>query len=170
MELAVELGDRVAGLVVVGAGLPGWEPDDGGYTPPEWETLDPLWEAEDWEAIARVDVSVWGVGVGRDRSDVDPVFIDKMMEMDITPVMTELERDEHMSWMDPPVAHRIEEITVPAMVIVGAHDLPDLVEGTEHLARRLSGTRHVIPGTAHLPSLERPEQFNRLLRDFLESF
>ena len=169
LELAVELGDRVDGIVVSGAGLPGWEPADGGYTPPQWADLDPLWEAEDWDEIVRIDAEVWAVGVGREKSEVDPGFVAKMMEMDLKPVTTELERDEYMSWADPPISHRIDQIQAPAMVVVGEHDLPDIVTSTGLLAERLGAKRHVLAGTAHLPALETPGAFNRILEDFLTS-
>jgi len=170
LELATTIPERVAGILVSGSGLPGWEPEDGGYTPPQWSNLDPLWEAEDWDAIARIDAEVWAIGVGREESEVDPGFIAKMMEMDIGPIKTEFERDKYMTWMEPPIAGRIDEIEAPAVVVVGEHDLPDLVTSTAHLANRLGAERHVLPGTAHLPSLETPEQFNQVLETFLRSF
>jgi pimeloyl-ACP methyl ester carboxylesterase len=170
MELAVTIPERVAGILVAGSGLPGWEPEDGGYTPPQWSNLDPLWEAEDWDAIARIDAEVWAIGVSREESEVDPGFIAKMVEMDREPIKTENERDKYMTWMEPPIAGRIDEIQAPAVVVVGEHDLPDLVTSTAHLAERLGAERHVLPGTAHLPSLETPEQFNLVLGSFLRSF
>jgi pimeloyl-ACP methyl ester carboxylesterase len=54
--------------------------------------------------------------------------------------------------------------------MVGEHDLPDCRQSAELLAEALS--EHdpiVIPGAAHLPSLEQPESFNRALLGFLES-
>lgn len=170
MELAVTIPERVAGILVSGSGLPGWEPEDGGYSPPQWSNLDPLWEAEDWDAIAKIDAEVWAIGVGREESDVDPGFIAKMVEMDLKPITTELERDEYMSWLEPPIAGRIDEIEAPAVVVVGEHDLPDLVTSTKLLAERLGADHHVLPGTAHLPSLETPERFNQVLEAFLRSF
>ena len=170
LELSAELGSRVPGIMVVGAGLPGWSPDDGGYTPPQWENLDPLWEAKDWDAIVGIDAEVWAVGMGREVSDVDPAFLALMMEMDLKAVTTELERDEYMTWMEPPISERMDEIEARATVVVGEHDLPDVVTSTGHLAERLGGERIVIPGTAHLPSLERPVEFNAILERFLGSF
>lgn len=170
LELAVTIPDRVVGILVAGTGLPGWQPEGGGYTPPQWANLDPLWEAEDWERLATIDAEVWAIGVGREESDVDPAFVAEMIEMDLKPISTELERDEHMSWLEPSIEDRIDEIDVPAVVVVGEHDLPDLVTGTGHLADRIGAERHVLSGTAHLPSLERPDQFNPILTEFLASF
>jgi pimeloyl-ACP methyl ester carboxylesterase len=61
------------------------------------------------------------------------------------------------------------EIEAPALIMVGAHDLPDVRQSADHLAATLSGGKAVvIPDAAHLPSLEQPETFNRALLGFLE--
>jgi pimeloyl-ACP methyl ester carboxylesterase len=53
---------------------------------------------------------------------------------------------------------------------VGEHDLPNLIESAHYLAGRLSDRPAVvIEDTAHLPSLERPAQFNQVLSSFLGS-
>lgn len=170
MEVAVTSPDRVDGLVVVGTGLPGWKPKEGGYIPPQWADLDPLWKAEDWEAITTIDADVWGVGVGRSREQMDQGLYELIRIMDRRPVTTEMERDDHMSWMEPPISARLDELAVPAMVVVGAHDLPDVIQGCRLLAGRISDRDVVvIPDAAHLPNLERPEVFNPVLAAFLSS-
>ncbi len=55
--------------------------------------------------------------------------------------------------------------------VVGQYDLPDIVEGTDRLAKRISNqSRVVIADAAHLPSFEQPEVFNPLLESFIGSF
>ena len=54
--------------------------------------------------------------------------------------------------------------------MVGANDQPEKIESAEYLAGRVSQRNHVvIPGAAHLPSLEKPKAFNTALRDFLDT-
>jgi pimeloyl-ACP methyl ester carboxylesterase len=70
--------------------------------------------------------------------------------------------------LEPPALSRLGEIGVPALVLVGEHDVPDVLESAERLARDIPGARKIVlPGTAHLPSLEQPEVFNRLVLKFL---
>ena len=62
------------------------------------------------------------------------------------------------------------DINTPTLVMVGAHDLPDLIESAHYLAYRLSEQPSVvIEDAAHLPSLEQPEAFNSALLAFLDS-
>jgi pimeloyl-ACP methyl ester carboxylesterase len=63
---------------------------------------------------------------------------------------------------------RLEEIQVPTLIIIGELDQPDFCEIADTLAARIpNAEKAVIPGVAHLPSMEEPEQFNRVVLDFL---
>ncbi|WP_200309350.1 alpha/beta fold hydrolase [Streptomyces adelaidensis] len=62
----------------------------------------------------------------------------------------------------------LTRVTVPALVVVGADDEYTPVADAEAMHAALpDSTLHVIDGAAHLPNLERPERFNKALRDFL---
>ncbi|MEV0612127.1 alpha/beta hydrolase [Nonomuraea sp. NPDC050404] len=59
-------------------------------------------------------------------------------------------------------------VEVPALVVSGAHDLPYFRDSARHLARELPAARLLELGWAgHLPALERPEEINALLLDYL---
>ncbi|MEV0388840.1 alpha/beta hydrolase [Nonomuraea sp. NPDC050643] len=60
------------------------------------------------------------------------------------------------------------EIDVPALVVAGAHDLPYFVAGARHLATELPRAKLLeLEWAGHLPALERPEEINALLLDYL---
>ena len=72
--------------------------------------------------------------------------------------------------MTLPPSPRPTEITAPTLAIVGAEDLPDMLNITRLLAERIPNAQQVvIADTAHLPSMEKPEQVNRLLHSFLNA-
>ncbi|WP_327581980.1 alpha/beta hydrolase [Nonomuraea sp. NBC_00507] len=59
-------------------------------------------------------------------------------------------------------------IGVPALVVVGAHDLEWFLRCARHLAGELPQGRLVeLDWAGHLPALERPEEIARLLLDYL---
>ena len=63
---------------------------------------------------------------------------------------------------------RLDEVAVPTLVVVAAEDVADIVSMAERLAGAIPGARlETIAGAGHLPSLERPNELNRLLLDFL---
>ncbi|MEV4112535.1 alpha/beta hydrolase [Nonomuraea sp. NPDC049695] len=60
------------------------------------------------------------------------------------------------------------KIDVPALVVAGAHDLPYFLASARHLAGELPRARLVeLEWAGHLPAMERPEEINRLLLDYL---
>ncbi|MCT2592512.1 alpha/beta hydrolase [Streptomyces sp. N2-109] len=59
-------------------------------------------------------------------------------------------------------------VSVPALVVVGADDEYTPVSDAEFMHRQLpDSTLVVIEGAAHMPNLERPDEFNAALRPFL---
>ena len=52
--------------------------------------------------------------------------------------------------------------------MVGEHDRPDIHAMADALAGGIPGAeRALLSGTAHLPSMEQPEEFNRVVLEFL---
>lgn len=63
----------------------------------------------------------------------------------------------------------LTHVTVPALVVVGEEDTYTPVADARALHAALpDATLHVVAGAAHLPNLERPEEFNKALAEFLE--
>jgi 3-oxoadipate enol-lactonase len=57
---------------------------------------------------------------------------------------------------------------VPTLVIVGDQDANYVQQRVDALASGIPGARKaVIPNTAHVPNMERPDEFTRLVFDFL---
>jgi pimeloyl-ACP methyl ester carboxylesterase len=56
-----------------------------------------------------------------------------------------------------------------ALLIVGDEVQPRVFAAAGLLERELPNVRKVVMhGTAHVPNMERPEEFNRIVLDFLE--
>ncbi len=70
--------------------------------------------------------------------------------------------------LSPPAMERLGTISVPAQVMVGEFDVPDMLAIADILAARIPRARKVVlDGLGHLPSLEDPARFNRLVLEFL---
>lgn len=69
---------------------------------------------------------------------------------------------------EPPTVERLEQIKAPTLVVVGSLDGHNLQNIADTLAARIPGARKVvIKGASHHPPVETPEEFNRVLLDFL---
>ena len=68
-----------------------------------------------------------------------------------------------------PAFHRLGEISAPSLVIWGDLDFPHIQERCRHMAASMpNASRHVLTGTAHLPSLERPTEVTNLVAAFID--
>jgi pimeloyl-ACP methyl ester carboxylesterase len=62
-----------------------------------------------------------------------------------------------------------ESITIPVLVISGAHDLERRVKSADLLAQRFAcAERAVVADAGHLPNLDNPVAYNNLVRAFLD--
>jgi pimeloyl-ACP methyl ester carboxylesterase len=69
---------------------------------------------------------------------------------------------------DYPLEEELPNISCPTLIVWGAHDQLVSVRDSERLEELIPGARREVFGrTGHVAMLERPERFNRLLRDFL---
>jgi pimeloyl-ACP methyl ester carboxylesterase len=169
IDMALAAPGRVAGLVLIGTGAPGADIEH--YEPPQWPGIVEAYEKGDFDRAAQLEAEVWGIGYGREDNAVDPAVMTLLVEMDRALMPNEDRRDELVVALDPPQAERMGEIAVPALIVVGEFDLPHVRQAADHLAATLGdGPAVVIPGAAHLPSLERPQAFNQALFGFLRRF
>jgi 3-oxoadipate enol-lactonase len=68
-----------------------------------------------------------------------------------------------------PAMDRLGNIQIPTLIITGDKDDPSVIEAGEYLAANISGAeKAVIHNAAHLPNIERPEEFNRIVLNFLQ--
>jgi pimeloyl-ACP methyl ester carboxylesterase len=76
---------------------------------------------------------------------------------------------EQMQKTEPNYSARdLAEIRVPVAIVQGEHDEFIKREHAEYLARNIPGAKLILlPGVSHFAPLQRPEQFNRVLRAFL---
>jgi pimeloyl-ACP methyl ester carboxylesterase len=66
------------------------------------------------------------------------------------------------------VMEDLANIRVPTLIVVGADDAPFL-GASEYMEKRIAGSRRVvIPDAGHMPNLDQPELFGKVLGEFLD--
>lgn len=66
------------------------------------------------------------------------------------------------------LAHRLESITAPVLLVWGADDVRGRIAVTQEAVGRFAKARMVtIPACGHHPHMEHPDMFNRLVADFM---
>jgi len=167
LDFALEYPERVGDLVLVGSAIGGFRPD---FDPPrEWDELVAADEAGDLERISELEVMMWVDGPARSPEDVAAPVRDLVYEMNLTALKTEAAELGEEWEPEPPAADRLHDIHAPTLLIVGDEDQPRIFAAADLLEKELPNERKVVMhGTAHLPNMERPEEFNRLVLEFLQ--
>jgi 3-oxoadipate enol-lactonase len=168
LDFALVHPERVSGLVLGAPAIGGldWSEEVRRFG----EEEDRLLEAGDVDAAVELNLRMWVDGPYREPDAVDPAGRAKVGEMQRRAFEVQLAAEPgRLQRLEPPAAVRLEEVTAPTLVLVGDADHADVLERAELLATRIPGARKVVlPGVAHMVNLERPEEFLRLVRDFLD--
>lgn len=164
LQIAAAAPDRVAGMVLVGADAPGFDPGID-YESPEWPEALRAFESGDLRRVAELEAEMWLAGSERSASQLDPEVVELFIEMDLVALENESTR-EALDATQP--LEDLPDLTVPVLVVAGEHDIPQLHAAAAHLAERLGDHEPVVMlATAHLPPMDRPDVFNQALLSFL---
>jgi pimeloyl-ACP methyl ester carboxylesterase len=61
-------------------------------------------------------------------------------------------------------------VKVPALIVVGDLDIVTPVDSAQTINKAISGSvLKIMNGVGHLPNREKPEEFNDLLKSFLDA-
>jgi 3-oxoadipate enol-lactonase len=170
LELALHRPDLVERLVLIAPGLPGWDWSE--ETRAGWAAEEAAYEAGDVEAAAEASTRMWVDGPNRSPHEVDPGIRAALTGMVLRSyemqqgAWEEGAREEEV--LDAPIGDRLKEIGCPALVLVGEEDVADMLRIAAHVAEAIEDARLVtIAKAAHVPSLERADEVNALLLEFL---
>ena len=157
----------MSALVLVGPGI-----DDH-----DWSREVEAFAAEEETALARGDLDaavnanlrLWVAGPRRSLDDVDPELRELVAEMQRQGFQLSKGHDDlQADRLDPPASARLGDVRVPTLVVTGDEDVEDIHVIADRLAREIpGGERATIADAAHLPSLERPDEFDRMVLGFL---
>jgi pimeloyl-ACP methyl ester carboxylesterase len=169
LDFALEYPQRVGNLILVGPAVGGFRPD---FDPPrQWDEIVAADEAGDLERISELEVQIWVDGPQRSPDDVDSSIRDLVREMNLIALQNEASGLGEEWEPEPPAADRLPDVQAPTQLMVGDEDQPRVFAAIDLLEKELPNARKVVmPGTAHLPNMEQPERFNRIVLDFLEDF
>jgi pimeloyl-ACP methyl ester carboxylesterase len=169
LDFAIAHPERVRALVLSGPGMSGNQ--FSAETGSRIEEADELLESGNIPGGVELELRLWIDGEGRDPGDVPNGARERTRAM----MVRNYERDAQLDTspvsvreLDPPAAGRLYELRVPTLVIVGDRDIPDMHEIADRLVQSAPSARKaVIANAAHHPNLEHPDEFNRLVLDFL---
>jgi pimeloyl-ACP methyl ester carboxylesterase len=159
--------DRVESLVLIAPAVSGApSPDSFPARALELdEELDAAGEAGDFDRVNEIEALFWLDGPTSPEGRVNGAVRDLFLDMNgIALAHPELEEE-----IEPPPAYRrVSNLELPVLVLWGDLDFPHVQDRCRYLVQTIPGAHdRVIPGTAHLPNLERPQLVSDLIREHL---
>jgi len=167
IDFALTHPDRVSALVLVSPGLSGFDFNDDEMAR-YWREMGPAIESGNYAGWTAVFARWWCDGPHRQPADVDSTVRAQVLEM----ISGSEQRWRYWSLsrgIDPPAAGRLGEIHKPTLAVEGSLDMMVIHAVVDSVVAHVPGARRVvIPDAAHMLTMEKPEQFNEVLLDFLQ--
>ncbi len=168
VDFTLDHPDRVSALIAVASGLGGFEVEPPADEQALWDEYDRRYDAKDWDWIVDTETAFWVDGPRQPSDRVSPTIRDLVHGWIAESYRDHGSEDPVPDRLQPPAVHRLGEIAVPTLVMVGDLDEQATVESCRRLARDIPNARLALfEGAAHMVNLEQPERFTRLVLDFL---
>lgn len=106
-----------------------------------------------------LDNPMWRQSNPKARQRLKEMFMDTSLEW----ALEDIEKT-----LNPPASERLSEITKRTLLIIGSEDCEPIKEIARVLESDIAMVKKVeINGTGHLPNLDKPDIFNKILLEFL---
>ena len=168
VDFAISHPEMVSSLVLVGAALGGFDWQDADIGEKD-AAMEAAYDRGEFELSAELDTQIWFDGPNRTPEQVDADVRARVYEMVLRCHQLPEPVGAKRIGLEPPAIERLAELVMPTLVLVGEGDAADIRAIGELLAARLARVELVMMAdTAHLPNMEKPDEFNRLVLSFLE--
>ena len=170
LDLALENPGKVTSLTLVDATPSGFELQG---EPPRYmlEMLDAA-QNGDVDRASELQIRILLDGAYREPEQMDLALRQKALEMTRIPIAQKtsfVADSQPVNPLDPPAIARLERVSSPTLIVVGSLDHPELHRAADEMAARIPQAQKIImEGSGHVPSYEQPDQFVRLLLEFLK--
>ena len=168
MDYTISHPEAVSALIMVCSGPSGLKLDLP--HPDAFAEVEKAFDAGDLELTSELETRIWFDGLSREPGDVDPeprALLDEMNLVALRHETRELGGNRQRD-LEPAAYARLDEIDVPVLVVAGTLDLPFTAGAADYMCEGIKHARRVdIEATAHLPSMERPAEFNEAVESFL---
>ena len=167
LEVAVAQPERIEKLVLLNPGGPGHEWSD--EVQAGWAEEEGALDRGDLAAAVEVNMRMWFDGPRRSPGAVDPELRAKVAEMQRRALELQMTvgDDVREELLVPDLAERLGGVKATTLVVTGDDDVGDILAIADRLVREIPDARRATMPGAHVASLEHPDEFDRIVLDFL---
>lgn len=157
LDVAVAWPQRVASLALLSSALPGH--DFGPQVQEYWQAEEDLLTQGDIDGVIQLNLEMWLRGRGREWTPRLRAIADGLRDQLRIIATHQVGGEDWEESAEAPARDALGSIGPTTLVVVGENDPEDFVRIAEFIAAQVSTARLVVmPDTAHLPALERPEE------------
>ena len=168
LDFAVNHPARTRSLTWVAGGVRGLDVPDDPRDAAVYEQTQRLEAAKDWERLVELETQLWTDGPDQPPTRVDPDVRRRMVEWNLESYRAEQSPNQPIA-PEVVAADAIDRLTMPVLAMWGELDVTSTQGSGEWLMANVPGIRsRVFEGVAHMVNLERPGEFNEILREFLD--
>ena len=169
MDFALTYPSRMKALIMVGSGPSGLKLDVP--VSAKFAEAEKAFEAGDLDLTAEIETQIWFDGTDRAPQQVNQAMRKLAYEMNRKALDHEAkELGKRLPNTDIQAFDRLKELSIPVLVIVGAHDTPYILAAADYMIEKIPSARKaIIEDAAHLPNMDQPQEFQTIVNAFLES-
>lgn len=166
IDFALTHPEKVLALIPVASGLTGYQFVDKQTKelPEKWSKISTIEESAD------LVMEMWTDGPHRKPEQLNSAMRNKAKLMYTENLLRSFSDKSKEVRTDPPAINRLSKIKAPTFTIYGDLDVPGIIEIADLIVRDVKGAKkYVIKDTAHLLNMEKPDEFNKAVIDFIFS-
>lgn len=172
IDFTLEYPEMVDTLIPVAAGVSGFESEEDFKAEEQLEVeINAALTSGDKARAVELLLRMWTDGPDRTPEQTDPAVREKVQVMTTRNFNRADDEDDTPDTiqLEPPAFVRLGDIQVPTLIIVGDKDVRSILVIADVLEKGIPNAKKVIiPGTAHHLNMEKPQEFNRIVLDFLQ--
>jgi len=168
LDYALREPDKVRALVLVDSAPSGLQIDLP--TPPKFSLVEEAEKAGDLELVSELETQIWFDG-DRPTESIDQKMRQLAYDMNLIALRNDAkELGTRLPNSKIPAVERLSELQMPVLAIVGENDIPYAHAAADVMGTHISNYRRVtIANAAHLPNMDQPVEFEKVLVNFLEA-
>jgi len=170
IDFVLEHPEMASALITVSSAPSGFQVQ--GDPPPHLFEMITALQQGDTARASELQIRIWVDGPYRQPEQLNPGVRQRAAEMNLIPVRmnTWLAADSHpLNPLDPPAIGRLSAIHVPALIMAGALDHPEVLRAADVMTDAIKGAKkHIFSHSAHVPNMEEPEEFTQVVLSFLD--
>jgi 3-oxoadipate enol-lactonase len=166
IDFAIAHPEKVLAIIPVSTGISGNTKKDAGWKEFD-KNLNDAFAKDDLELAAEYMLRSWTDGPKRTPERMDKTIRDnvKIMLMD---TFKKWDSRLMLQRLNPPAIDRLSEIKAPTLTIYGDIDMQGIIDIADKIEKDVAGAKkYVIKGAAHMVNMEYPDEFNKIVSNFL---